>query len=177
MSRSEHLLGMLDLWDRRHDVVKTFSGGMRRRLEVARSLLHHPKVLFLDEPTLGLDPQTREHIWRYLLELRAHEVVTLFLTTHYMEETERCDRIAIIDHGKIVALDTPDRLKALVGGDVVVIETPAVEEAVLNLRSRFGLQAVKTDEHLRLEVDHGEHLIPRLVVGLGEARPQCSRAS
>jgi ABC-2 type transport system ATP-binding protein len=165
--RSQQLLGIVDLLDRRQHLVKTFSGGMKRRLEVARSLLHHPKVLFLDEPTIGLDPQTREHIWRYLVELRAREGVTLFLTTHYMDEAERCDRIAIIDHGRIVAVDTPDRLKALVGGDVITISTLDAEQAAENVRSRFGLQPIQEDGYLRLEVAEGEHFIPRLVAQLG----------
>ncbi|GAI97128.1 unnamed protein product, partial [marine sediment metagenome] len=109
--RIEEVLKMLDLWDRRKDVVEHFSGGMRRRLEIGRGLLHYPKVLFLDEPTLGLDPQTRFHIWNYILDLRKRENITIFLTTHYMDEATVADRIAIIDHGKIIALDTPDALK------------------------------------------------------------------
>jgi ABC-2 type transport system ATP-binding protein len=164
--RCERLLRIVDLQERRKDLVKTFSGGMKRRLEVARSLLHHPSVLFLDEPTIGLDPQTREHIWRYLVELRAREGVTLFLTTHYMDEAERCDRIAIIDHGQIVAVDTPSRLKALVGGDVVTIRTADTELAASNVRARFGLESVQDNGFLRLEVPEGEHFIPRLVAGL-----------
>jgi ABC-2 type transport system ATP-binding protein len=165
--RSEQLLQMVDLWDRRGDLVRTFSGGMKRRLEIARGLLHQPSVFFLDEPTIGLDPQTREHIWRYLLDLRRREGVTLFLTTHYMDEAERCDRIAIIDHGRIVALDTPDALKAGVGGDVVTLRTPAVEQAVANLQTRFGLEPSREDGTLRLEVPSGEQFIPRLVAELG----------
>src|SRR6202007_49527 len=110
------LLKLVYLWGGKDSYVKTYSGGMRRRLEIARGLLHHPKVLFLDEPTLGLDPQTRRHIWQYLLRLRQQEGVTMFMTTHYMEEAEHCDRIAVIDHGRIVALDAPPKLKALVGG-------------------------------------------------------------
>src|SRR5690606_4172749 len=102
---------------RRRSLVNTYSGGMKRRLEIARGLLHSPRVLFLDEPTVGLDPQTRAAIWRYITELKQHEDITIFLTTHYLEEAEYCDRIAIIDHGRIVALDTPDALKAKVGKD------------------------------------------------------------
>lgn len=113
------LLEMVGLSDRRGDLVKTFSGGMKRRLEIVRGLLHSPKVLFLDEPTLGLDPQTRNHIWSYVKELRSKEGLTLFLTTHYMEEAEQCDRIAIIDEGKIVALDTPTALKQRLGSDTL----------------------------------------------------------
>ncbi|HEY7067101.1 MAG TPA: ATP-binding cassette domain-containing protein [Chloroflexota bacterium] len=165
--RSEQLLRMVDLWDRRNDLVRTFSGGMKRRLEIARGLLHQPTVFFLDEPTIGLDPQTREHIWRYLLDLRRREGVTLFLTTHYMDEAERCDRIAIIDHGRIVALDTPAALKALVGGDVVTLRTPEQEQAAVNLQARFGLEPTREDGTLRLEVPDGEQFIPRLVTELG----------
>lgn len=113
--RIQKFLEMMELWDRRGDLVKTYSGGMKRRLEIARGLLHQPKVLFLDEPTIGLDPQTRTHIWRYLLELRQQEKVTIFLTTHSMEEADRCDRVAILDHGRKVVLDTPENLKRSLG--------------------------------------------------------------
>ncbi len=118
----EALLNLLELWDRRKDTTRNYSGGMKRRLEIARGLLHHPKVLFLDEPTIGLDPQTRRHIWDHLRELRQRDNLTIFLTTHYMDEAEYCDRIAIIDHGEIVALDTPANLKAAIGGDVVKLK-------------------------------------------------------
>ena len=118
--RIHEVLELVDLEDRASDQVKKYSGGMRRRLELARGLLHRPKTLFLDEPTLGLDPQTREHIWEYIRRLADQEKVTVILTTHYMDEAEHlCDRVAIIDDGKIVALDTPDRLKQIVGGDIV----------------------------------------------------------
>src|SRR3712207_5888400 len=110
--RAEELLKLFELWERRDALVKTFSGGMRRRLEIARGLLHTPKVLFLDEPTIGLDPQTRASIWRYLRAVQATEETTIFMTTHYMDEAEVCDRIAIMDRGEIVALDTPKALKA-----------------------------------------------------------------
>ena len=108
----EKLLRFVELWDRRNDLVKNFSGGMKRRLEVARGLIHHPKILFLDEPTLGLDPQTRNHIWNYIKELNRDEGMTVFFTTHYMEEAEKvAQRIAIIDHGKIISQGTPDELQ------------------------------------------------------------------
>ncbi len=162
-ARQEELLRMVELWDRRNDLVKTFSGGMKRRLEIARGLLHHPKVLFLDEPTLGLDPQTRRHIWRYILDLRQREGLTLFLTTHYMDEAEHCDRIAIIDRGKIVALDTPSNLKALVGGDVVVLRTEDNGRAAEELRQRYGLEVLAQDGELRFEVPRGDEFIPELV--------------
>lgn len=110
--RIEQLLNFVELWERKDNLVKEFSGGMKRRLEIARGLLHHPKIMFLDEPTLGLDPQTRNHMWTYMRELNKNEGTTIFLTTHYMEEAEKvADRIAIIDHGKIVSLGTAEELK------------------------------------------------------------------
>src|SRR6266487_5721094 len=114
-ARMRQVLDMVGLWERRNSLVSTFSGGMQRRLEIARGLLHAPHVLFLDEPTVGLDPQTRSSIWAYINDLKSREDITIFLTTHYMDEAEHCDRIAIIDHGKIVAIDTPEALKASIG--------------------------------------------------------------
>jgi ABC-2 type transport system ATP-binding protein len=120
--RITELLTLVELNDRRDDIVKTFSGGMRRRLEIARGLLHHPAVLFLDEPTLGLDPQTRNHLWNYIATLAKENGITIILTTHYMDEADRlCNRIAIIDHGKIIATGTPKNLKDGLGGDIVTI--------------------------------------------------------
>jgi ABC-2 type transport system ATP-binding protein len=116
-ARMAQMLEMVDLWDRRKQPVRTYSGGMRRRLEIARGLMHSPRVLFLDEPTIGLDPQTRHSIWGYIRALREAEGTTIFMTTHYMEEAEFCDRIAIIDRGEIVVLDTPAALKRTVGPD------------------------------------------------------------
>ena len=117
--RIDDALALVDLTKRQHELVKVYSGGMRRRLELARGLLHEPKVLYLDEPTLGLDPQTREHVWSYIRKLSRERKVTIIMTTHYMEEAEMlCDRVAIIDLGKIAALDTPEKLKKVVGGDV-----------------------------------------------------------
>ncbi len=124
--RIEEVLALVDLTDRQHTIVKHYSGGMRRRLELARGLMHRPKVLFLDEPTLGLDPQSREHIWAYVERMVAEERTTVILTTHYMEEADRlCDRLAIIDHGRVVALDSPENLKHVVGGDVVTLRCAA----------------------------------------------------
>ncbi len=122
-ARIDEVLEMVELADRADAPVQTFSGGMRRRLEIARGILHTPDVLFLDEPTIGLDPQTRRHIWAYLSDLPKRAGVTIFMTTHYMDEAEYCDRIAIIDHGEIQAIGTPDELKSMVGGDVVTITT------------------------------------------------------
>jgi ABC-2 type transport system ATP-binding protein len=125
--RIEHLLKFVELWDRKDDLVRTFSGGMKRRLEIARGLIHHPKILFLDEPTLGLDPQTRNHMWEYIKELNEKEEMTVFLTTHYMEEAEKiADRIAVIDHGKIIGQGTSNELKKLT-------KTKSLEEAFLKL--------------------------------------------
>jgi len=122
--RIQRVLGLVDLQDRANDIVKKYSGGMRRRLELARGLLHNPRVLFLDEPTLGLDPQTREHIWEYVEDLVKAEKVTVIITTHYMDEADRlCNRVAIIDHGHVVALDTPSALKSKVGGEVIRLRT------------------------------------------------------
>ncbi|UUX92599.1 ATP-binding cassette domain-containing protein [Methanoplanus endosymbiosus] len=123
--RTEELLELVGLTERKDDFVKTYSGGMRRRLEIARGLLHRPKVLFLDEPTLGLDPQTRNYLWDYIDKLSREMKITVILTTHYMDEADRlCGRIGIIDKGQIVALDTPENLKKRLGGDVITIKSP-----------------------------------------------------
>jgi ABC-2 type transport system ATP-binding protein len=128
--RIEELLKFVELWERRKSLVKEFSGGMKRRLEIARGLLHHPKIIFLDEPTLGLDPQTRNHLWQYLRDLNKKEGITVFFTTHYMEEADRiADRIAIIDHGKIVAAGTPRDLKSKT-------KTVNLEDAFLSLTGK-----------------------------------------
>ncbi len=122
--RIAEVLEMVELTDRKNDILKKYSGGMRRRLEIARGLLHHPKVLFLDEPTLGLDPNGREEAWKYIQKLVKNEKITVILTTHYMEEADSlCDRIAIIDYGNIVALDTPENLKRKMGGDIIRLKT------------------------------------------------------
>ncbi|MBI3888308.1 ATP-binding cassette domain-containing protein [Candidatus Nomurabacteria bacterium] len=136
VKRIEELLKLVDLWDRQKDLVKTFSGGMKRRLEIARSLIHTPKVIFLDEPTVGLDPQTRNHIWSYVVDLSKKEGVTVFLTTHYMEEADKmADRVVIIDHGKVMASGTPAELKKNT-------HTESLEEAFLKLTG----SAIRSDE-------------------------------
>jgi len=165
--RGESLLKLLDLWDRRNDQTNTYSGGMKRRLEIVRGLLHRPSVLFLDEPTQGLDPQTRSLIWQYLLGLRQSDGVTLFMTTHYMDEAEYCDRIAIIDNGEIVALDTPTNLKAMVGGDVVALRTSDNTRAARDIEERWGRTATVSGAELRLEVERGDEFVPELVRGIG----------
>src|SRR5438445_10350678 len=143
--RIAELLAVVELSDRASSLVRTFSGGMKRRLEIARGVLHHPQILFLDEPTLGLDPQTRRHIWDYLNELRRRKELTIFLTTHYMDEAENANRIAIIDHGSIVALDTPDGLKDAVGGDVISFSTADNPSAAAELRDRYHLEPTLQD--------------------------------
>lgn len=152
-------LSLVDLSDRADDLVERFSGGMRRRLEIARGLLHTPKILFLDEPTLGLDPQTRRSLWDHIRQLRETTGVTIFLTTHYMDEAEFCDRIAIIDHAQIVALDTPEGLKHMVGGDVIAFGTEETDELGRYLTER-GLTAEKRNSSIRVEVDDGARFIP-----------------
>ncbi len=166
--RIRELLTLVELWDRRGDRARTFSGGMKRRLEIARGLLHQPRVLFLDEPTLGLDPQTRRRVWAYLADLRARESLTIFLTTHYMDEAENCDRIAVIDHGQIVALDTPDALKSAVGGDLITIATRDGRGAANEIRRRFGLAPQVTDGTVSFQVQAGEAFLPELVRGLDQ---------
>lgn len=160
--RLRQVLEMVELWDRRADIVRSFSGGMRRRLEIARGLLHSPRVLFLDEPTVGLDPQTRSHIWSYIETLRRTEQITIFLTTHYMDEAEHCDRIAIIDNGVIVALDTPAALKAGVGQDRIEIEVPNPAVAIARLRESFHVAATVSEGTVAFYVEGGEEFVPRL---------------
>jgi ABC-2 type transport system ATP-binding protein len=174
-TRIERLLERVSLWDRRNDLVKTFSGGMRRRLEIARGLLHRPRVLFLDEPTIGLDPQSRHAIWDLLRELRAGgpeesasgaEPLTISLTTHYLDEAEvLCDRVAIVDHGKIVALGTPQELKSRVPGSDTVdlaVRPPPTEDVLARLRALSGVRDVSvTADGLRIRADEGALLLPR----------------
>jgi ABC-2 type transport system ATP-binding protein len=160
--RLRQVLEMVGLWDRRASKVATFSGGMRRRLEIARGLMHSPRVLFLDEPTVGLDPQTRSSIWSYIRELKQAEEITIFLTTHYMDEAEYCDRIAIMDHGKVIALDTPAALKASVGKDRVQIDTDDDAAAIAALEAQFGLSATVVEGAVTFSVERGEQFVPRL---------------
>jgi ABC-2 type transport system ATP-binding protein len=162
-ARIGELLTMVELWDRRKGSVRKFSGGMKRRLEIARGLLHHPRVLFLDEPTLGLDPQTRRRIWDYLHDLRRRQQLTIFLTTHYMDEAENCERIAIIDHGSIAALDSPSGLKDSVGGDVITFATADVGAAAAEVRGRYGVEPVVQDGAVRFHVASGETFLPEFV--------------
>ena len=165
--RMQQVMEMVGLWDRKDGTVGTFSGGMRRRLEIARGLMHSPRVLFLDEPTIGLDPQTRRSIWTYIRELQEREEITIFMTTHYMDEAEWCDRIAIMDHGEIVALDSPEALKATVGTDRVTIHTDDDDAAIERLRERFELEAQVIEGAVVFGVVSGEEFVPRLFAEFG----------
>jgi ABC-2 type transport system ATP-binding protein len=161
--RIKQLLTMVELWDRRKGSVRTFSGGMKRRLEIARGLVHHPRVLFLDEPTIGLDPQTRRHIWDYLLRVRAQENLTIFLTTQYLDEAENCERIAIIDRGEIVALDSPDGLKRQVGGELITFTTPEPELAADEVKKRYSVEPQITDGKVRFHISGGDRFLPEFI--------------
>ncbi len=165
--RIEQMLRMMELWDKRHNQVITYSGGMKRRLELARGLLHHPEVLFLDEPTLGLDPQTRTRIWEYILELQRLEGTTIFLTTHYMDEAEKADRIAIIDYGKLIVTDTPEGLKKLIGKDIISVKTDDDTRAAEELRLRYQTEARQDSDGLSFEVTNGEEFLPAFIREFG----------
>jgi len=160
--RIDEVLELVGLTERKHDQVKTYSGGMRRRLEIARGLLHKPRVMFLDEPTLGLDPASRENMWKYIKRLVDEEKVTIILTTHYMEEADMlCDRIGIIDKGKIVALDTPAGLKASLGGDIIRIKT---KDGIDRVRQfDFVSKAEQIDGFLVLSVKDAKKALPVLL--------------
>lgn len=162
--KSEQLLALVGLSDRKNDIVKTFSGGMKRRLEIARGLLHEPKVLFLDEPTLGLDPQTRNQLWEHIRKLNEEKKMTIIITTHYMEEADKlCNRVAIIDHGKIVALDTPENLKEKVGGDVVSIHTGQHEKLIQAVKGKAWFVSAKPhDGMVSINVKNAEKNIAEI---------------
>jgi ABC-2 type transport system ATP-binding protein len=162
--RIDEVLELVGLLDRKNDRVKTYSGGMRRRLEIARGLLHKPRVMFLDEPTLGLDPASRETMWKYVRRLVEEEKVTIILTTHYMEEADMlCDRIGVIDKGKIVALDTPARLKAALGGDVIKIKTRTKGADAIASKLDFVQKAEFVDGLLVLSVRDAKRSLPILL--------------
>jgi ABC-2 type transport system ATP-binding protein len=167
--RITEVLNLVELSEWADKFVGTYSGGMKRRLEIARVLCHQPDVLFLDEPTLGLDPQTRARIWQYIVNLHQEHGVTIFLTTHYMDEAENCDRIAIIDHGEIVAMDTPARLKTLAGEDIIIMDTDNNEQAAKLIKKRFGITAKQGLDGLQFEVAEGAKFIPRFISSFSEA--------
>ncbi len=162
-SRIAEMLGRVGLADRANEKAETFSGGMQRRLELAKGLLHHPSVLLLDEPTTGLDPGARRDLWQYLAILRDEERVTVIVTTHLMEEAERCDRLAILNQGKVVALGTPDDLKHEIGGDVIVLDAKNPDSLAERIRARFNLEAQVLHGQVRIERENGHRFITDVV--------------
>ncbi len=166
--RIDSSLELVGLSEKRKDLVLTFSGGMKRRLEIARGIIHTPKVLFLDEPTIGLDPQTRKHIWKYLEELRQKEDLTILLTTHYMEEAEICGRVAIMDHGKIIALDSPENLKKSIRDDLIYITTDNNAETAAILLEKLNVKAVHEGDFLCISAPDGRHFLPLIFEAVGK---------
>ncbi len=162
-TRITEMLVRVGLADRANDRAETFSGGMQRRLELAKGLLHHPSVLLLDEPTTGLDPGARRDLWQYLQILREQERVTVIVTTHLMEEAERCDRLAILSQGKLVALGTPTELKREIGGDVILLEATDPESLAAHIRDRYGLDATVMNGKVRLEREQGHRFVTDVV--------------
>lgn len=160
--RIKLLLDRVKLGDRAHEYVERFSGGMRRRVELAKGLLHGPEILILDEPSTGLDPGARHDLWHYLAQLSREENVTSLLTTHYMEEAAHCHRIAIINKGERVALDTPENLRATIGGDVVTLDVREPEKIQAEIRDKLGVEAKVFDGKLRIERENGHELIAKL---------------
>jgi ABC-2 type transport system ATP-binding protein len=161
--RVNEMLSRVGLADRARERAETFSGGMQRRLELAKGLLHHPSVLLLDEPTTGLDPGARRDLWQYLQILRDEERVTVLITTHLMEEAERCDRLAIYANGGVVALGTPAELKNEIGGDVILLEAAEPESLAQHIEQRFGLQPTVMDNQVRLEIENGHRFVTDVV--------------
>jgi ABC-2 type transport system ATP-binding protein len=164
-NRIDGVLKLVELEDRADDLMRTYSGGMRRRLELARGLIHYPKVLFLDEPTIGLDPQTRDHVWKYIRELKEAHDITVVLTTHYMDEADRLsDRIAIMDYGKIIALDTSSKLKETLEGDMVIIKASNPDAVLSLVTEKMGLpQAHVVNGNVEVTVKNGKSMLPRIV--------------
>lgn len=161
--RIEELLARVGLTERAHERVENLSGGLRRRLEIAKGLLHRPHLLLLDEPASGLDAGARRDLRLYLQKLREEDGVTIFLTTHLMDEAESCDRIGILDRGRLVALDTPEALRKRIGGDVIVLETPAPESLRAQIEQRFGGLVTLLDARVRLERPQGHRFVTELM--------------
>jgi ABC-2 type transport system ATP-binding protein len=176
--RVREMLSRVGLADRAREKAETFSGGMQRRLELAKGLLHHPSVLLLDEPTTGLDPGARRDLWQYLQMLRDEERVTVLITTHLMEEAERCDRLAIYADGSVVAMGTPAELKSEIGGDVILLESGEPDSLARRIEQRFGLRPTVMDGRVRLEIENGHHFVtdvveafPREIQGVSVHKP------
>ena len=167
-SRIDLLLNRLGLMDRRHDIAQTLSGGLQRRVEIAKSLLHQPRVLLLDEPSTGLDPGARHDLWRYLKQLRQETGVTVLVTTHIMEEAEHCGRLGILSRGELVALGSPDELRSEIGGDVITIAADNLDGLPARIESRFGVSPQRVGDALRIERAAGHELIRDLVAAFPE---------
>ena len=162
-TRIDEILSRVGLLDRRNDRVEAFSGGMQRRIELAKGLLHHPEVLLLDEPTTGLDPGARHDLWQYLQILRDQERVSVIVTTHLMEEAERCDRLAILNEGNLVALGTPEALTHEIGGDIILLEARDPQDLANRIRNKFQLDATVMSNQVRLEIENGHRFVPEVV--------------
>lgn len=163
LERRDQFLNQMGLSDRRNDYVETLSGGLRRRVELAKGMIHHPRVLLMDEPSTGLDPGARSDLWVYLRKLRDESSVTILMTTHLLEEAEKADRIAIINEGSIVALDEPGTLCAELGGDVITIKSPDSESLAAKIEAQFGVNATQVDSALRMELENGHDWIQKFV--------------
>jgi len=161
--RIAQVMERLGLADRRNDIVETLSGGLKRRVEIAKGLLHRPVVLLMDEASTGLDPGARRELWQYVEELRSREGVTILLTTHILDEADRCDRLALLHQGRVVAEGTPAHLRSRIGGDVVVLETADVADLSRRIETRFGLQPSVVDGVLRVEIANGHRFITEVV--------------
>jgi ABC-2 type transport system ATP-binding protein len=165
-ARIERLLERVNLLDRRHERVERFSGGMRRRVELAKGMLNQPKILLLDEPSTGLDPAARIDLWKYLTEIQQNEGVTILLTTHLMDEADRCSRLAIMDRGKVAACDTPMAMKEQIGGDVISLSTIQGDRVAQIIREKFQIQPETLDGVVRLERQRGHEFVPQLIEAL-----------
>jgi len=161
--RMEHAMQQLGLADRPKDLVETLSGGLRRRVEIAKALLHRPQVLLMDEASTGLDPAARRDLSRHVEQLREQEGVTILLTTHILEEADRCDRLVLLHQGRIVAEGTPSALRAAIGGDVVVLESGDAASLAAGIERRFGLHPSVTDGRVRVEIENGHRFIAEVV--------------
>jgi ABC-2 type transport system ATP-binding protein len=161
--RIDEMLARVDLSERPREFVSTFSGGMRRRVELAKGLLHRPRLLLLDEPSTGLDPGARIDLWKYLREIRDRDGVTVMVTTHLMDEAEHCNRLGIMDHGKLIACDSPAALKDQIGGDVITLTASDPAALRTGIREKFALDPIAVDNALRIERDRGHEFIPQLV--------------
>ena len=171
-ARCDALLLQVGLSDRRGELVEKLSGGLRRRVELAKGMLHQPRLLLLDEPSTGLDPAARSDLWNYLHQLQVEQQVTIVLTTHLLEEAEKADRVAILNEGKLVALDSPDALRATVGGDAITIQSKASERLAEDIGRKFGFSCEVLDDQVRFEQPDGHRLIAKIV----EAFPGCIEA-